>query len=475
MEGVFFAFQVNTVKYIDNTNKQNVMPKLSFRLLLLLSFSAGFHRAAAQSTLDGYIKVGLDSNLALHQKNFDLRKAQLDLQRAGTLFYPQAGFSSQYTLANGGRTQSIPVGDLLNEAYSTLNQLTGTNKFPQVANQSIQFLPNDYHDTKMEVTVPVINADLRYNRQVKSELINGRRADVDIYRRDLVQHIRQAYYQYLQAGKAVEIYSNALNLVKENLRVSGKFVENRMATKEIVLRAKAQVSQVESSLIGARNQLRNAIAYFNFLLNRPLDTPLITDSSLTNDPITPLHPSAELPAGREELLKVRSAQKVLETNLKWSRSYLIPKLNAFYDVGFQGYGLHFDNSQFYQVAGLQLQWPLFKANDNKYKIRQSEIDLASVHDQYRELTQQLTLQAQTIANDYSSSVEALQSLADEVESGRASFRLTEKRYAEGQALQIEVIDARTQLTNAEIRYSLGRLTVLDRAAELERVTASYKF
>jgi outer membrane protein TolC len=346
--------------------------------------------------------------------------------------------------------------------------------------------------------------DLQHNKQVNGEMINVRQADADIYKRDLVQHIRQAYYQYLQAGKAVEVYTNALGLVKENRRVSEKFVANRMATKEIVLRAQAQVSQVESSLIEAKNNFRNAAAYFNFLLNRSLETPVLVDSALTTDPVlttvpvitagSDAQPSAgttapagsvapqltrsfytELPAGREELNRLQSVQKVMESNLKWNKSYLYPKLNAFYDIGFQGFGFRFNSSQFYQLAGVQLLWPLFRAGDNKYKIRQTQIDIASTSDQYRELTQQLTLQVQTVSNDYSSAVEALQSLSDEVSSARETYRLAERRFNEGQALQIELVDARTQMTGAEIRYSLGRLTVLNRAADLERATASYKF
>jgi outer membrane protein TolC len=165
----------------------------------------------------------------------------------------------------------------------------------------------------------------------------------------------------------------------------------------------------------------------------------------------------------------------MESNLRWNKSYLYPKLNAFYDIGYQGYGFRFNSAQFYQLGGIQLLWPLFRAGDNKYKIRQTQIDIASVGDQYRELTQQLTLQVQTISNDYSSAVEALHSLSDEVNSTRETYRLAERRYNEGQALQIELVDARTQMTSAEIRYSLGRLMVLNRAADLERATASYKF
>lgn len=488
----------------------NVMPKLIPLLLAgLLASLPGKHLSAqslpgqpASTILDSYIRQGLDSNLALHQRNFDLGRAQLDLQRARTLFYPQAGFSSQYTIANGGRTQDIPIGDLLNGVYSSLNQLTGSNKFPQVANQSIQFLPNDYHDTKLEISLPLVNTDLQHNREVNSEMINARRADRDVYRRDLVLHIRQAYYQFLQADRATAIYQAALLLVKENRRVSEKFVENRMATKEIVLRAQAQVSQVESSLIAAENNLHNAAAYFNFLLNQPLDNSIATDSTLMTDetavgasvaagvpvtagasvanaPASTRTPDAvgypEFPSGREELHRIRSAQRILQSNLKWDQAYLIPRLNAFYDIGFQGYGFKFNNTQFYQLAGIQLQWPLFKANDNKYKIRQAHLDVTAMDEQYRELTQQLTLQTRTTTNNYYSARHALQSLSDEVSSARETYRLAERRFREGQALQIELIDARTQLTNAELRYSLGRLDVLNRTADLERVTASYKF
>jgi outer membrane protein len=465
-------------------------------VLLLLSAALGVQQLAAQqsSVLDGYIHLGLDSNLALHQRNFDLSRAMLDLKRAQSLFYPQAGFSSQYTLANGGRSQSIPVGDLLNGVYSTLNQLTGSNKFPQVANQSIQFLPNDFHDTKMEVTLPILDIDLQHNRTVNRETISVRRADRDVYRRDLVRSIRQAYYQYLQTGKAVDIYTISLLLVKENRRVSEKFVEQHMATREAVLRAQAQVSEVQSSLIEAGNDRRNAAAYFNFLLNRPLESPVLTDSALmdgvvpaaTGDSATTVPPgfptsvaagaaASGFTASREELDRLKSYRQILESNLNYDRNYLIPKLNAFYDVGYQGYGFHFNSTQFYQLAGVNLVWPLFKAGDNKYRIRQARIDIEAVNDQYRDLTQQLTLEQQTTVNNYHSALEALQAFADEASSAREAFRLVERRFDEGQALQVELIDARNQYTNAEIRYSLGRLAVLSRAADLERVTAAYKF
>ena len=67
----------------------------------------------------------------------------------------------------------------------------------------------------------------------------------------------------------------------------------------------------------------------------------------------------------------------------------------------------------------------------------------------------------------------LASITDELNSAQEVYRLAEKRWKEGNALQIELIQARTQLTNAAIRQTLAQLNLLNKAAELERANATY--
>jgi outer membrane protein len=442
-------------------------------IALLCIMLAATAQLPAQSILDTYIKKGLDSNLQLRQKSFDVEKARLDLDRAKALFYPQVDVNSQYTLATGGRSQELPIGDLLNNVYSSLNQLTSSNKFPQVQNQSIKFLPNNFHDTKIAVAMPVYNPELKLNRSIKEEMINGRLAEIEVYKRDLVKNIKQAYYQYLQAEKALEIYNNALAVVNENLRVSEKLVKNTVATRDVVLKSKTQVSQVQTSLAGAMENKKNAAAYFNFLLNQPFETPVEKDTSIYNSLNTTQTVTAEIPAGREELAQIKSGQRALQTSLKLNESFKLPRLNAFYNIGFQGFGFNVFDKQFYQLGGLQLTWSIFKGNDNKLKIKQTQADIQQLQTQYNDVEKQLQLQVTTTYNAYLTAVQTLQSAADETESTREAYRLTDKKYREGQALQIELIQARTEMTNAEIKYSLAQLAVLNKAAELERVTAAY--
>ncbi|MFN3794547.1 MAG: TolC family protein [Chitinophagaceae bacterium] len=440
--------------------------KLALSALLLLQFSS-----YGQSVLDQYIRQAIDSNLALQQKRVDITKAKLDLERAKAWFFPQVNLNAQYTLANGGRTQDLPIGDLMNPVYKTLNQLTGSSAFPQISNQTIQFLPNDFHETRVEVNYAVFNKDRQHTQRIQAGMIGVQEAETAIYKRELVKQVKQAYYQYLQTLEAAKIYQNAQELVAEQLRFSEKLVKNQVATREIVLQAKAQLSQLQASIEDNQQQQKNTAAWFNFLLNRGFDIPIQVNTTEWKNQ-SPQSLAVET-QGREELRKLDQAKKVLEANKQMQTDFYLPKLNAFYQTGFQGFGYKFDDKQFYQLAGLQLQWSIFRGNENKVKIKQANAALTSMQLQENEVQQQLKLQSTTAWNSYQSAKASLASITDELNSAQEVYRLAEKRWKEGNALQIELIQARTQLTNAAIRQTLVQLNLLNKAAELERANATY--
>ena len=100
--------------------------KRLFILLLLFPVIETY----SQTSLDNYIKTALSNNETIKQQQFLLTKSLYALKEAKSLFLPSVGFNGTYTLAGGGRTVDIPVGDLMNPVYSTLHQLTSTNSFP---------------------------------------------------------------------------------------------------------------------------------------------------------------------------------------------------------------------------------------------------------------------------------------------------------------------------------------------------------
>ncbi len=77
--------------------------------------------AQSQPVLVGYIKKGLTNNVVLKDKKVSLQKSMVALREARSLFEPTTWFEGTYNVAKGGRTIDIPVGELVNPVYQTLN------------------------------------------------------------------------------------------------------------------------------------------------------------------------------------------------------------------------------------------------------------------------------------------------------------------------------------------------------------------
>jgi outer membrane protein len=449
---------------------------LLFTLFILRGVCDSF--AQQSSILDSYIKEGLSSNMAFKTQQFDLEKSYIALQEAETLFKPRVNFQTQYSLAVGGRSIEFPLGDLLNNAYSTLNKLTKTNDFPQLQNQSVKFLPNNFHETKIRTTYPLVNKEIFYNREIKKELITIEQAKIKVYKRELVKTIKMAYIQYLQAQQAVIIYKNALGLVNENLRVNQKLVKNDVATNAQVLKAQTEVSKVQNNIVESENNAKNAAAYFNFLLNKPFDTEINIDAKLTEtfyptESSFPLQQGAQLQQKREEFAQIQGGQRATALVLKMNETSNKPKMGLLLDAGFQGYLPRIWDKQAFALLGFQLDMPLYNANVNKLKAQQSQIELNKLDAQNAEVLQQIQLQVQVAKTNFITAKEALKVNDAEKTSSSEYYRLTERRFREGQALQIELVDARTQMTMADLKRSLAHFTVLMRMIELERAAAEY--
>ncbi|MDP3929440.1 MAG: TolC family protein [Bacteroidota bacterium] len=253
----------------------------------------------AQKYLDEYIQIGLTKNLSIQQQNFALEKSVYALKEAKTLFLPRVSFMTDYFRAGGGRTVDFPVGDLLNPVYTTLNQLTGGNNFPQVTNQSILLNPNNFYDARFRTTLPLLNMEIAYNKRIKKDQVSMQQIEIDLFKRELAKEIKLAYYKYLQAAEAIKIYNAALDLVKESSRINSVLHANDKVNNTVIVRAKNEVSKIEAMQKTAVQNAQSAQAYFNFLLNRNLADSILMDYDY-NQVAAILSKGAAI-SGREEL------------------------------------------------------------------------------------------------------------------------------------------------------------------------------
>lgn len=443
------------------------MKKLMFITMVFMGYLGN-----AQSRLDKYIEQGLTTNEVIKQHNFDINKSLYALKEARSLFLPTVALNTNYTKAQGGRTIDIPIGDLLNPVYSTLNQITNSNAFPTVQNQSVLINPNNFYDAKLHTTMPLLNYEIIYNKRIKAQQNAMQKIELEIYKRELVKEIKIAYYKYLQSIEGVKIYEEALKLVQENQRVTQSLFKNDKINRTAVLRSDNEVIRIEANLETAKQTSKNAKSYFNFLINQKLDTEIEVDPQGNTLPTELVDENTQ---GREELLQLNLAKEITGNVGKLTQSYWIPKLSGFADFGFQNFDFEVNKKSRYYFTGVALEWNIFSGNKNKYRVKQVEEEMKKISSQTDNVKQQLLLQFQISQNNLKAALEQLNADKNQKVSAQKYNEDIRKLYKEGQAIYIEVLDAQNQWVNTQLNANISFYNSWIAFAELERANASFNF
>ncbi|MBC7408231.1 MAG: TolC family protein [Arcicella sp.] len=441
-------------------------------LMLLLSFGT----FGQSEILNNYVQEGLKNSQTLKQQNFQLQKAIFALGEAKTLFKPNVNFNTTLSTAQGGRKIEIPIGDLVNPVYITLNKLTQTNSFPQVQNSSEQLVPKDFYDMRIKTTMPILNAELKYNQAIKQDQVTMQQTEIQVYKRELVRDIKLAYINYLKATEAIKVYENTLKIVRESERINESLIKNGSANPTVLVRTHNEISKINAEFDNARGNQKNAVAYFNFLLNKEF-TEKITLDSLGKEGL-----KIDLIEGhREELDKIQISININRKFLGLNQSYKKFKIGASLDLGSQGRftqiassDKNFFTPNTFVLLGISFDLPIYSFGRNQLKIRQSEMEVASLDAQFQQVKNQLDLQAELAKNSLNSAKEIYESKASQVITAERYYRDMFRRYKEGNLNFIELLDAQTQITTAQLQQSISLYDVWIKWVELERAKASFE-
>lgn len=462
----------------------NLLIRHSRKLVYLVSICSGLTTAVAQpapgissAVLEAYIQEGLQNNLALRQEHLEIKRVTESLNQAKALFYPRFTFNPTYSLAAGGRRLEFPVGDMLNPVYKTLNQLTGAERFPTNLENVNQLLaPTNFHDTRINVQYAIYNTDIQYNYLIQKDLLSAQEARKRVVANELRYNITTAYYQYLQTLDAIRIFTNSRNLLRELTRLNQKLVSNNVATKDAVTSAEYEVSKIGQQLANAEKNRTTAQAYFNFLLNKELQSAITIDSTLleqqpaqVTETITGLQETAI--THRQELTQLQSSIRAAQNAVKLNEANAkIPSVYLGGYTGFQGYGYTFRN-QAYGIAQLGLSWDLFKGYEKRSKIQQARIQVDALQTKLSEVQQQIRLQVVQADAGIDAAQESLQATRQGVTATNQTLKVIDSRYRNGQALLIELLKAQNDYLTAQIQQSLAMYDLLVKRADLSRILA----
>jgi outer membrane protein TolC len=422
-----------------------------------------------KSLLDQYIDEAIQQNLVLKQKNIPLAKSKLALKEAEKRFKPSADFSFSYTLALGGRAIDLPIGDLLNPVYSTLNKLTQSTQFPQVENVENQFLPNNFYDGRVRISYPLFNKDLLLQKEVRIQEIQLQENEIEIYKKDLILAVKMAYYQYGLALESQKILANTNNLLDKSLQTVQILVREGKAVPSQILRAENEITMIQSKLKEAEYNVDNARLYLKFLLNRENEEDLSFEKpAFIVDKMGDVE-RMNYVSSNPMLNKISLGLSIQSLMEKRNQQYFMPQISLFSDIGSQEFKWQFNKKSVYIMGGLQLSMPLWANKINKIKGEQIQLDIKALEWNKVLVEQQDKLAIDVAKNKLLSSKAAFMAMEKQVSTSATYLRLTEKGFQNGTVSLLEMYDAQNQYTTALLQENVRYFQFLMALADLQKL------
>jgi len=421
---------------------------------------------SARQLLDGYVAEALTANLAIAQQSAALTRANAGVREANGRFLPSVGLNARYSEFSG----VVNIGDFINPAYAALNQLIGESRFPTNVNTTLPFR----QETKLELTQPLFNdalfgasAAARAQRDLAGATRKGAM-------RQLAADIQQAWLGYASTVRAVETLEATLPVLDENVRVSERLIGAGQATPDVLLRARAERSELLQQIEEARRQRDAARRGFNLLRNRDEDVAiaLADDSTLLH--IDSLSRSALLSHAlthREELAQAGSGITLARAQQRIASAGYLPSVALAASYGVQGDRYRFDNRSDVGLASLVMSWNAFNGGQDAARREQANATRTEAEYRRREAERAIALQVGNAYDAVQSARSTLTTASDRLASAERAFSLVQRRFAEGLATPVEFLSARTAFTTAAINQVITRFTFATRVVELERAAA----
>jgi outer membrane protein TolC len=442
--------------------------------------------------LDELVRSGLAGNLGLANATLEVQRGEAALAAARARFYPEVALAARYTRASGGREFTIPVAQLLNPAYQTLNELLvasgGSARFPALADQSFPLqLPRE-QDTRLTLRqplyAPAVPAAAEAARAAASSAGFAREAFARALRRDLTV----GYLDWLRARNAERIVAASVQLLAENLRVNQSLYEHGKSTRDAVLRAEAEWLAIVQQRGEVANAAGQARSYVNFLLNRPLATPLEVaqlpaTGAVAQPPglagVAPAAGASAVPAAyalpdaavaaarRPELRQLEAAEQAAAAQLRAAQATRKPTLALGVDAGTEGVDYGIGNKYNFVSASLVLNWTLFDAGARRAQVAQARVAQAQAGNQRQQAAARLELEVQVADDNLRTAQASLATAQARASAARAAWTIAEKRRDAGMASQLEFLDARSTLTSALLNANQAECALLQRQAEAD--------
>lgn len=454
--------------FADSSAERRVVEGVSWVGLAIALAVAGSIEAGAFAdnvVVERYVAEALDANREQRQRALAVASSEADVAKAWGGFLPSLGLEARYSIVSGN---ALDLGRLVNPAYAALNQLLGQQAFPTIDAR----LPLT-QETRLRLSQPLFALELLRNLELREHLSEAERAELARARRALAAEVRRTYLDWAKLARVVALYDETLVVLDEGLRTTRALVDAGKLTDDATLVIDAERAELVQKKLEAERDRRLVGELLNFLRAAPLDAELeLSTATVLPDAITvSLGDVGARVADREELRAIDAGIAAQGSVADLASARFWPTLGVAVDYGVQGQRYSFTDEDDLLIVSFVAQWNLFRGFQDQADRQKAELEQRKLALRRAEVEAQLTLDARRAVRAFEVTREALAAAEARTAAARAAFDRVKTRHALGAASQLELVDARTRLTTAELNLTLTTYDRQLRWVDLTRAAA----
>jgi len=271
----------------------------------------------------------------------------------------------------------------------------------------------------------------------------------------VIFEVKKAFLYSLIAQKSLEVTQNALNLARKYLKTTKIRFENGEASDYDVLRAEVEVKNLEYKFLKAKSVYETSLNYLKLLLGINLQEKLKIKGKVEfkrfRKDFSCLVKSA---LSRRPLIKaIEFKEESLKHNLRAVKSEFLSSLVLnFQDIANEKEVFAFNRGKYedYWILTLRLNFPIFEGGLRFFKLKEAKAQLKQIKLLKGKTISGIKIEIKNALLNLESAKKEVEATQSNVKDANRMYEIIYKRYLEGEASYLDILDARNTLLASQL-------------------------
>lgn len=357
----------------------------------------------------------------------------------------------------------------IREAYASIfPKLSSGFEYTQRDENNTSFLPKDNYSFSISMQQPLFDQGKYFILKPQAHLgIEISHLALEETKQSIYLAVISAYLNTLKAEEMLVIARESKGRLTEHLRVTTRRFEVGQVARNDVLRAEMELANAESNLIHAEKTLE--LSHEN--LQKAL---FLEDERFTILPLSYIqHDQKSMEEmielayhKRPDYLQAIKTKELARMDISLSERDFFPLVTFFWE--YERSGKDFFPDDEISIVGGRISLPLFEGGIRMVRLRQAKHDYILSENQKSNLKKQIRVEVVRTFLRLEDLLATRKAIGKQIEHAQENMRIVKFRYQEGEATNLDVLDANVLLEKARTDFTTLNYDIIEAIFNIDK-------